>query len=494
MRVQRPWKEALPRWAKILLGGAACLVLLPVACALWVARGDPDIRIDQHRDYLAAIDRSAAPGAPNIVLVFADDLGYGDLSSYGSKAIQTPHLDALARDGVKLSPSRFSSGPATVNFSARYAPRLVSVASLAPTRGFMHSVFFPSGTPMGMLVNTFSFPRGIRGIPPDEVTVAEALQASGYATGMFGKWHLGDRSPHLPTDKGFDYFFGSYYSNDMKPYAIYRNSDVAIEAPTDQAKLTRALTSEVLGFIDRTSERPFFVYYASPFPHHPAHSSDHFAGKSSGGSYGDCVEELDWSVGEIQARLAERGLSENTLFVFTSDNGPWHEGSPGLHRGRKANSFDGGQVVPFIASWPGTIPAASEIDTPAMSIDLFPTFLEVAGVPLPEDRIVDGVDLSPLLRGKAHSALDRPLFFVSGGDFAGVRSPGNLKYLEGQRSDNSAYWVIKPGPFLFDLNYDPTESYDVSERFPGERAELAAAVREMNRARDENPRGWRMRQ
>ena len=476
--------SALASWARNLAIVLACILAIPVGCALWVARGDPDVRVDQHREYLETIEPRASGTVPNIVLVLADDLGHGDLSSYGSEAVRTPHLDALAREGVRLvnfysaspvcSPSRFSC------LTGRY-----------PTRGFIHSVFFPSGTLMGLLVNTFSFPRGVRGIPPDEVTVAEALQAGGYTTAMFGKWHLGDRSPHLPTEKGFDYFFGSYYSNDMEPYAMYRNGEVAIEAPADQTTLTQTFTKEILSFIDRNSARPFFVYYASPFPHEPVHSSDQFAGTSKAGSYGDCVEELDWSVGQIQAQLSEHGLAQNTLLVFTSDNGPWHQGSPGPHRGRKANSFDGGQAVPFIASWPGTIPPSTEIETPAMNIDLFPTFLKAAGIPVPKDRIVDGVDLSPMLQGRAHVTPERRLFFARGGGFVGLRSADNFKYVARHRSENSAYWIANHGPFLFDLEHDPTESYDVAERLPRVRADLAGAVEDMNRQREEDPRGWR---
>lgn len=480
----RTGPSAIAFWARTLVIALVCILAIPVGYALWVARGDPDVRIDRHREYLEAIEPRASGTVPNIVLVLADDLGHGDLSSYGSEAVRTPHLDALARAGVRLvnfysaspvcSPSRFSC------LTGRY-----------PTRGFIHSVFFPSGTLMGLLVNTFGFPRGVRGILPDEVTVAEALQAGGYETAMFGKWHLGDRSPHLPTEKGFDYFFGSHYSNDMEPYAIFRNREVAIEAPADQTMLTKAFTREILRFIDRKSGKPFFIYYASPFPHDPVHSSDRFSGKSTGGPYGDCVEELDWSVGQIRAKLSERGLADNTLLVFTSDNGPWHQGSPGPHRGRKANSFDGGQAVPFIASWPGAIPASTEIETPAMSIDLFPTFLKAAGIPVPEDRIVDGVDLSPMLRGGAHAISERQLFFARGGGFVGVRGPDSFKYVVRHRSENSAYWVANHGPFLFDLKHDPTESYNVSERLPRVRADLARAVDEINRERDENPRGWR---
>ncbi len=351
-------------------------------------------------------------------------------------------------------------------------------------------MFFPSDTPFGFLVNTFGFPRGIRGIPADEVTVAEALQAGGYSTGLFGKWHLGDRSPHLPTEKGFDYFFGSYYSNDMRPYAYYRNGNVAIEAPADQSTLTKRLTHEVLEFIEKNRQGPFFIYYASPFPHDPVNSSEDFAGRSKAGSYGDCVEELDWSVGEIRKKLADTGIARNTLFIFTSDNGPWYQGSPGPHRGRKANSFEGGQIVPFIAAWPERIPAGTETRATAMSIDLFPTFLKAAGIPPPTDRIIDGTDISPLLKAEAPSLPDRPLFFVSGGYYVGVRTPGDIKYLAAQRSENSAYWIVRHGPFLFDLRNDPTESYDVSVRLQGESDRLAGLVREMNAASQRNPRGW----
>jgi len=162
-------------------------------------------------------------------------------------------------------------------------------------------VFFPkSGSLAGRLINRFAFPYGVRGILPDEITVAEALRARGYKTGIFGKWHLGDHSPYLPNEKGFDYFFGSYYSNDMQPYAYYRNDKIALEAPADQTQLTRRLTDEILAFIDANKEQPFFVYYPSPFPHHPVHASQQFSGTSNGGTYGDCVQEIDWSVGAIR--------------------------------------------------------------------------------------------------------------------------------------------------------------------------------------------------
>ncbi len=469
--------------AKVVAVGVACVLLLPVVLGLWMARGDPDIRIEQHRQYLEGIRPVAPATAPNIVLVFADDLGYGDVGSFASTPIRTPHIDALANSGVRLtnfysaspvcSPSRFSL------LTGRY-----------PARGFVHSVFFPTGTLMGLLVNNLMFPRGVRGILPDEVTVAEALQAAGYSTGMFGKWHLGDRSPHVPTEKGFEHFLGSYYSNDMQPYALYKGEEIEVEAPVDQSTLTIRLTESILDFIDRSADSPFFVYYATPFPHVPPHASDRFAGRSEAGPYGDCVEELDWSVGEIRRRLADRGLTERTLFLFTSDNGPWHEGSPGGRRGRKANSFAGGHAVPMIASWPGTIPESAELTTAAMATDLFPTILAAAGVPLPADRRIDGLDLMPALLGVDPAPVERRLYFARDGEFSGVLGPEGLKHVAAHRSENSAYWMANHGPFLFDVNADASESYDVSARFPDIDAGLAQDLRRMNNALGSNPRGW----
>ncbi len=477
----------LKKWivtaTKVLAALAACLLVFPVVWAFWIARGDPDIREDQHAQYIESIRPADPATAPSIVVIFADDLGSGDVGSFGSTAIRTPHIDALAANGARLtsfyaaspvcSPSRFSL------LTGRYPPR-----------GFIHSVFFPTGTFMGLLANNFGFPHGIRGIPADEVTIAEVLQAAGYRTGMFGKWHLGDRSPHLPTDKGFDHFFGSYYSNDMEPYALYRNGEVDVPAPADQSTLTIRLTEEVLAFIDRSEGWPFFVYYATPFPHEPMHASERFAGTSQAGLYGDCVEEIDWSVGQIHAALAERGLLERTLILFTSDNGPWHQGSPGRRRGRKANTFEGGHAVPMVASWEGRIPASTEIGVAAMTIDLFPTILATAGIPLPNDRRIDGTDLMPLLEGRSATVDDRQLYFARNGKFAAVRGADRFKHVARHRSENSAYWIGRHGPFLFDLDLDPTESYDLSRRFPAVSEGLAGDLRRMNEAVRRNPRGW----
>ena len=442
------------------------------------------LRQSAHQAYLSSIPRVAEQKPPNIVLIFVDDMGYGDISCFGSQAIHTPNLDAMAEDGVRLnnfyasspvcSPSRFGC------LTGRY-----------PTRGFVHHVFFPkSGSLAGRLINRFAFPYGVRGILPDEITVAEALRARGYKTGIFGKWHLGDHSPYLPNEKGFDYFFGSYYSNDMQPYAYYRNDKIALEAPADQTQLTRRLTDEILAFIDANKEQPFFVYYPSPFPHHPVHASQQFSGTSNGGTYGDCVQEIDWSVGAIRKKLAEHGLTENTLVIFTSDNGPWHEGSPGLHRGRKGNNFDGGQMTPFIASFPRLIPKGIEVEHAAMNIDLFPTILKLAGVPLPSDREVDGVDILPLLQGQESASPHEALYFIRGAEIFGARAKDNFKYMKKDRSDNSFYTALKHGPFLFDLNHDPNESYNTAAHFPQKEKQMRETLEAKQREMKANPRGW----
>ncbi len=442
------------------------------------------LHLEEHQEYLASVNPVPGSDHPNIILVFVDDMGHGDISCFGSKAIHTPNIDMLAENGAKLhnfyasspvcSPSRFSC------MTGRY-----------PTRGFVHNVFFPKRHPIGKFFSPFFFPYGVRGILPDEITVAEVLQASGYRTGIFGKWHLGDQSPYLPNEKGFDYFFGTYYSNDMKPYAYYRNEEVVIEAPADQTKLTKQITSEILGFIDENKDAPFFVYYPSPFPHFPVHASEDFAGKSSGGAYGDCVEEIDWSVGEILKKLKEHNLTENTLVIFTSDNGPWFEGSPGFHRGRKGNTFDGGQIVPMIASWPRKIPKGQDIEIAAMNIDFFPTFLKIAGIPLPQDRKIDGVDILPVLRGELEQSPHEALYFIYTNKPMGIRSPDNYKYFERHKSENGKYWMAKQGPFLFDLNNDQNESYDVQNLYPDIAQKLAEKLQEEQHQMETNPRGWK---
>ncbi len=432
---------------------------------------------------LASVQPSTEPeGLPNIVIISTDDLGYGDLGSYGSQAIRTPNLDQMAAEGVRMlnayasaalcSPSRASL------LTGRYAIRTHVTMPLYPAGSFMDIVFNVGGV----------YPYGIRGIPVDEVLLPELLQRRGYRTALIGKWHLGDRSPHRPTEHGFDFFYGAHYSNDMEPYAIYRNEEIEIEAPADQSVLTQNFTGETIGFIRANTGRPFFLYYAQPFPHVPLHVSDAFRGRSAAGLYGDAVEEIDWSVGEILKTLKECGLDGNTLVVFTSDNGPWWEGSAGFTRGRKNLPFEGGFRVPFIARWPGVIPAGTVTEAMSMNFDVFATCLALAGIPRPTDRIIDGMNLLPVLTGESTSLHDT-LYYYKGRRLVGVRHR-NWKYLRRHMTDNGGYASLSQGPFLFNLELDPDESYSLIESEAQVAEMLVAMMDDWEAAMETNVRGW----
>jgi uncharacterized sulfatase len=432
---------------------------------------------------LAGVQAAGTPRQlPNIIIIFADDLGYGDLGSYGSQSIRTPNLDRLAAEGVRLT-NAYASAPLCSPsraglLSGRYPIRTHVTMPLYPAGAFMDVVFNAGGV----------YRYGLRGIPEDEVLLPEFLRHRGYRTGILGKWHLGDRSPHLPTDSGFDLFYGSLYSNDEEPYAVYRNEEVEVEPPADQSILTQSFTAEAISFIQENAGYPFFLYYAQPFPHVPLHASEAFRGRSEAGLYGDTVEEIDWSVGEILKSLADHRLEGETLVIFTSDNGPWWQGSPGFTRGRKNLPFEGGFRVPLVARWPGVIPGGIVVDEMTMNFDLFATCLAAAGIPLPSDRIVDGQDILPVLQGQALSPHET-LYYYKGSRLVGVRH-GQWKYLRQHMTDNGGYASLSQGPFLFNLDLDPNESYSLLESQP----QVAATLREMMADWDaemrRNVRGW----
>jgi arylsulfatase A-like enzyme len=456
------------------------------------------------------------PGAPrpNVVIIYCDDLGYGDLGIYGSRAIRTPNVDRLAAGG-----SRFT------NYYACNAVCAPSRAGLLTGRyPFRTGVIgnpYPGDEPLaqravrklgsilkglGVLDIREDYVAG--GLSEKEITLAEALQTAGYRTGMIGKWHLGDysRQPaYNPVRHGFDFYFGVPHSNDMRPFPLYRN-EARIEADigSDQARLTGLYTSEAVKFIEAREEGPFFLYLAHTFPHQPLFASQQFAGKSKAGKYGDAVEEIDWSVGEIVRCLARTGIADNTLIFFTSDNGPWFEGSPGSLRGRKGQSYEGGFRVPFIASWPGRIPRKQVNSLPVMNLDLFPTLLALAGVGLPADRVIDGFDISGLLTGKEKTLSWEAIYFYHYDLLEGVRS-GKWKYF---KKVNRYTWPVPVDaapvldrlgskqlgnrwPLLYDLELDPQESYNVLSTYPDKAAELAALLTQWEQAAAVNPRGFR---
>ena len=343
---------------------------------------------------LTALPAGAQPAKqPNIILILADDLGYGDLGCFGHPTIRTPSLDRLAAEGMKLTQFYAAASICTPSRAALLTGRY-------PLRSGLTHVLFPDSE---------------GGLQEEEVTIAEVLREAGYATACIGKWHLGRQARYLPTNHGFDYYFGIPYSNDMSPMnpdyvgvpitPLIRNLAVTNKEEPDQRYLTKWYTDESIRFIrQQARKRPFFLYLAHSMPHIPLYASERFRGKSPRGLYGDVVEELDWSCGELLKALKEQGIEDDTLVVFTSDNGPWLQkeldgGSSGLLREGKASSWEGGFRVPAIFRWPGCIRAGSTSTAVATMMDLFTTFTKLGAGQVPADRIIDGGDLLPVLLG-----------------------------------------------------------------------------------------------
>ena len=337
------------------------------------------------------------------------------------------------------------------------------------------------------LVNRYQF--DVTGIPEDEITLAEILSRSGYRTGLVGKWHLGDQPGHLPNDNGFDDFYGVLYSNDSPKFDVWRNNDIEIQAPIEQSNLTQEYTRESLRFIETNSDRPFFLYISHTAVHEPIFSSDGFQGSSQGGLYGDSVQELDWSTGQVLSALVKLGLDEKTLVMFTSDNGPWWQGNPGGLRGRKTNITDGGLRVPFIARWPSHLPAGVVNHAMSINFDILPTCLSAAGLPTPQDRIIDGKNVLPVLRGETSIHHER-FFYYDGPILVAVRYQ-NWKFHRRHLSDNGGYPLFSQGPFLFDLEKDPNESYNLIDSYPEVAKMLAEMLNEWEFEINSNLRGWK---
>ncbi|MBU2512809.1 sulfatase [bacterium] len=457
---------------------------------------------------------AANTSKPNVVIIYCDDLGYGDLGCYGSKAIETPNIDQLAKNGARMTdyyacnavcaPSRAGL------LTGRYPLRSGVIGNIYPddeplkrviSREYLGAAFQSLG---GLDVREG---KKISGIPEKELLMGEALQGVGYRTGMVGKWHLGDYSlePRFnPRRNGFDFYFGVPHSNDMLPCPLFRNEEMLEEnIGEDQAKLTGLYTKEAIQFIKESKRNPFFLYFAHTFPHQPLYASEKFAGKSKAGKFGDAVEEIDWSVGKIMETLIEMGVEQNTLIFFTSDNGPWYEGSAGPYRGRKGQSYEGGFRVPMIASWPGHIPAGSICSQPMMNIDLYPTILPLAGAELPKDRIVDGRNIMNLLTGQGEKSPHEALFFYHYDLLEGVRV-GKWKYF---RRINRYTWPVpldaielpnKLGgdqlgnrwPLLYNLETDPGESYNVIDTYPEIAETLKNILHKWETETEKNPKGW----
>jgi arylsulfatase A-like enzyme len=428
--------------------------------------------------------QKTAKRLPNIVIIFADDLGYGDLSTYGNPTIHTPNLDRMAHEGQKWT-----------NFYVAASVCTPSRAALLTGRLTVRS---------GMSSNTTRvlFPNSKNGLPASEVTLAEQLKKAGYSTACIGKWHLGHKEQYLPTNNGFDYYYGIPYSNDMDkveglPYREYwqqpndaiktehfnvpllRDTEI-IERPANQHTITKRYTEETISFIKENKNEPFFVYLAHNLPHIPLFVSKEFAGKSKRGLYGDVVEEIDHGVGKILKTLKEEGLDDNTIVVFTSDNGPWlpfknNGGSAGLLKAGKGTTWEGGMREPAIF-WGPELIKPGLVGELGSTMDLFTTFSSLAGVEIPNDRIIDGKDLSQTLMNLDASPRKSVLFYRGTELYAARLGDFKAHYITqgaygefGERKEHNP-------PLLYNLSHDASEKFDIAKQHPDVIEQINALV------------------
>jgi arylsulfatase A len=408
---------------------------------------------------------SGARRAPNLILIYADDLGYGDLGCYGGR-IRTPHLDRLAKEGMRFTQC-LSANPVC-----------------SPSRAALLTGRYPTRVKIPRVL----FPRDREGLPEDETTIAAMLKPQGYRTHCVGKWHLGHHPEHLPTSRGFDGYFGIPYSNDMDPPVLLRSGKGGVEIVEQRAAMDRLAgryAEEAVKFIDSAKDSPFFLYFPHTFPHIPLGASARFRGKSAQGLYGDVVEELDWGVGQVWEAVKRHGLDRDTLIVFSSDNGPWYQGSPGPLRGRKGATLEGGVRVPLIARMPGTVAANRVSDELVSTMDVLPTIARLSGAKLPA-KPLDGADLLPLLTGREQLRQREALLYFDGWNAQCIRD-GNLK-LHVARYNSQVYSPAPaagrvnlplPKPELYDLAIDPNESYDIAPERPADVERLQKKMEQM---------------
>jgi arylsulfatase len=407
---------------------------------------------------------------PNIIFIYTDDLGYGDLGCYGSTGNRTPNLDQLARDGI----------------------RFTDFYSAAPVSSPSRAALLTGRYPVRMGINHVFFPESFTGIPSTEIKMGDVLRRQGYRTGIVGKWHLGHHRQFLPLQNGFDEYFGIPYSNDMRSSVYLRGNEVE-QFHVNQDSITYTYTQEAIRFIENNKDRPFFLYLAHNMPHIPLAASANFKGKSANGLYGDVIEELDWSVGQVLKKLDELGLDKNTIVVFSSDNGPWlTEGPLGgvatpLFQG-KGTTWDGGQRVPAIIRWKDRIQGGQVNSDVAAMVDWFPTFIKLAGGDVPSDRIIDGYDITPVLLGTGKRA-SHDFAYLHYGRLHAFRS-GDWKIILPENLYRGNFWtedVPAHDTVFFNLRDDIAESMDVKNNYPQEYSATLARLNEFKQTLKDCP-------
>ncbi len=412
---------------------------------------------------------------PNIVYIFADDLGYGDLGCFGADDIKTPNIDRIAREGIKFT-EFYSASPVC-----------------SPSRAGL----LTGRIPQRMGINSVFFPESFTGMSQWEITIAELLKQKEYATGIVGKWHLGHREEFLPLQQGFDSYFGIPYSNDMRS-VVYMRGNKVVEDSVNQRYTTKKYTEESLSFLNRNKDKPFFLYLAHNMPHVPIYASDNFMGSSQRGLYGDVIQEIDWSTGEILQKLESLGLLESTLVIFSSDNGPWlvmedHGGSAGILREGKQYTFEGGVRVPTVAMWKGKIPKGQVYNDLATQMDWFPTIAAITNTTVPEDRPIDGSDLSGVLfgTGKRNGAI---FLYFNGAELRGFRK-GDYKIKKpfpGFSGNPSVKAVAAHDTLLINLKDDPGEKNNLTTKEPDLVKELFQEMHLQYKALDSLPRSLKV--
>ena len=411
---------------------------------------------------------SLAATKPNFVVIFIDDMGYADIGPFGATKQKTPNLDKMAKDGVKMT-SFYAAPVCSVS-------RAQMMTGCYGARISVPGVFFPAGP---------------QGLNPKEFTMAERLKEQGYSTACIGKWHLGDQPQFMPTRQGFDFYYGIPYSNDMQREAkdddvrvvpLMRNEKVdRLLKDDDQDQIVELYVKEATTFIRENKDKPFLLYFPNTAVHTPIHPGKNFQGKSQNGRFGDWVEEVDWSVGQVMNTLKELGLDEKTVVVFTSDNGPWlvkkSDGGCALPlRGGKGGTFEGGVRVPTLVRWTGSIAPGTVCDTVAGTIDLLPTFVSLAGGKVPAEPVIDGRDISNVLLGKTQEAQREAHYYFASYNLQAVRQgPWKLAVKAQNESMGAAKQELK-NPRLYNLDTDISETTDVSEKHPEIVAKLAALI------------------